>query len=84
MPLTPEEKKLITFEGFEAAFQKQIAFSNTYQEAYEKTEELVNDAIGQRLFPNYDSFRKQQSRRMGQRKEQREKESRMKRYLRGR
>lgn len=84
MPLNSDEKRLLTFEGFEAEYHRQLRECATAQDAYERAEQKVEDAIGMRLFGTYDAFRKHQARRLGRQREQSEKHDRLSRYLRPR
>lgn len=82
MPLTPEEKRLITFEGFEAMYHQHLSQCATSQEAYEKAEARVHELIGMDLFPSHEAFRKQQMRNRGRSHQNEVKSDRLKRYLR--
>jgi len=84
MPLNSDEKRLLTFEGFEAEYHRQLRECATAQDAYEKAEHKVEQAIGQRLFSTYDAFRKLQARRLSRQREHTEKSERLSRYLRPR
>jgi hypothetical protein len=84
MPLSDDEKRLITFEGFEAMYHKFLGETASAQEAYERAEQQVFELIGQQLFSGYDAFRKQQSRHIMRARESRERNGRLQRYLRPR
>lgn len=82
MPLTNDEKRLLTFEGFEAEYHRQLGECATVKDAYETVERKVEEAIGQRLFAGYDAFRKHQARRLEFLREGKQKSERLARYIR--
>jgi hypothetical protein len=82
MPLTPEEKKIITFEGFEAIYHENLNQCATSQDAYEKAEARVQELIGMELFPSHEAFKKHQARMRGRKHQNQVKSERLKRYLR--
>lgn len=55
--LRPEEKRLLTFTGFNQAFEEETTRSKTYKEAFQKVEDQVEQTFGIEKYSSYDSFR---------------------------
>ncbi|GEM_PF-6129375 len=66
MPLTPEERKLITQEGFETRVQ-QLAAQMPLVQAYEMAEQEVATATGLRMYPTVEAYRKRRDRKTARR-----------------
>lgn len=66
MPLTPEERQLITQEGFENRVQ-QLATTMALSTAYETAEEEVLHATGLRMYPSVEAYRKRRDRQTARR-----------------
>ena len=44
-------------EAFIRLWEKELAASSSYEQAYEKIESIHKDNFGSRKFPSYDAFR---------------------------
>ena len=62
--LTASERELLTVSGFMKAYYRNLSECDSYQEAYERTEEKYQALYGRRRYKNYESFRKSRDRRM--------------------
>lgn len=51
-------KEQLTSEGFNEVFEKNLKDSDTYTEAYRKTERFHYDRYGRERYSSYDSFRR--------------------------
>ncbi len=57
---------LLSPRGFEERFHKHCKDTNTYVEAYERTEQEYTDYFGKTRYASYDSFRVVMQRKMKQ------------------
>jgi len=81
MPLTPDEKHIITFEGFKSLYNSLLSYEVCGEEAYIMAEERVRELIGMTLYPSYSAFRKDKYRRRNAEKAHLNKSERLSKYL---
>lgn len=58
------EGRLQRFNHFNSEFEKQIGSHNTYQKAYEATEEVFKNRVGYNQYSSWDSFKNVRSRKL--------------------
>lgn len=54
--LRPEETRLLSFTGFNQAFEEELPRSRSYKEAFQKVQDQLEEAFGIEKYSSYNSF----------------------------
>lgn len=58
-------KRRTVYDAFNEEFEKNLSCSQTYQQAYQRTDASFEEKIGASVYSNYESFRTLRSKRRG-------------------